>query len=103
MGTQARVVVLPQHTDVLQIQTVGLPDPGPTQVVVKLYASGICHSQLHQMHRPRNSPVVLGHEATGVVTKVGSSVSHVIEGDTCLLYTSPSPRDRQKSRMPSSA
>lgn len=89
MGTKAQVVVLPQHTDVLQIQTVDLPDPGPTQVVVKLYASGICHSQLHQMHRPRNSPVVLGHEATGIITKVGSSVSHVSEGDTVLVTWVP--------------
>ena len=60
-----------------------LPDPGPTQVEVKLFASGICHSQLHQLGRP-NSPVpmVLGHEATGVVTRVGRDVTYVHEAIT---------------------
>lgn len=89
MGTPANVVVLPQDTATLRIEQLDLPDPGPTQVVVKEYASGICHSQLHQMHRPRTSPVVLGHEATGVVLKTGSDVSHVKEGDTVLVTWVP--------------
>ena len=70
MGTAANVVVLPQDTAELRIESLTLPDPGPTQVVVKQYASGICHSQLHQMHRPRQTNVVLGHESAGVVEKV---------------------------------
>jgi Zn-dependent alcohol dehydrogenase len=89
MGTQANIVVLPQNTATLRIETLELPDPGPTQVVVKEFASGICHSQLHQMHRPRTSPVVLGHEATGAVVKVGSEVTHVKEGDTVLVTWVP--------------
>ena len=62
MPTHAQVVVLPEESGALQIQDVVLPDPGPTQVVVQQYASGVCHSQLPQMHRPRKSPVLLGHE-----------------------------------------
>ena len=89
MGTAANVVVLPQDTAELRIESLTLPDPGPTQVLVKQYASGICHSQLHQMHRPRQTPVVLGHEATGVVLKVGSDVSHVQDGDTVLVTWVP--------------
>lgn len=89
MGTAANVVVLPQDTATLRIESLTLPDPGPSQVVVKQFASGICHSQLHQMHRPRNSPVVLGHEATGVVLKAGSAVTHVQEGDTVLVTWVP--------------
>ncbi len=89
MGTNANVVVLPQDTAELRIEALTLPDPGPTQVVVKQFASGICHSQLHQMHRPRQSPVILGHEATGVVLKAGSDVSHVKEGDTVLVTWVP--------------
>lgn len=89
MGTPARVVVLPQGTNTLRIEEIDLPDPGPTQVVVKQYASGVCHSQLHQMHRPRKSPVILGHESTGVVTKAGSDVQHVREGDLVLLTWVP--------------
>lgn len=89
MGTPARVVVLPKDTSVLRIEEVTLPDPGPTQVVVKQFASGICHSQLHQMHRPRQAPVILGHESTGVVLKAGRDVRHVREGDTVLVTWVP--------------
>ncbi len=89
MPTPARVVVLPQADGPLRVEEVLLPDPGPTQVVVKQFASGVCHSQLHQMHRPRPSPVILGHESTGVVTKVGSDVTHVREGDTVLVTWVP--------------
>ena len=89
MGTKANVVVLPQDSAELRIEALTLPDPGPTQVVVKQYASGICHSQLHQMHRPRENPVILGHEATGVVLKTGSNVTHVKEGDTVLVTWVP--------------
>lgn len=89
MGTDARVVVLPAETSELRVEELTLPDPGPHQVVVQEFASGVCHSQLHQMHRPRQSPVVLGHEATGVVVKTGSEVSHVAEGDIVLLTWVP--------------
>lgn len=89
MGTPARVVVLPKDTSVLRIEELELPDPGPTQVVVKQFASGICHSQLHQMHRPRTSPVILGHESTGVVLATGRDVTHVREGDTVLVTWMP--------------
>lgn len=89
MGTDARVVVLPQDTAELRVERLTLPDPGPTQVVVRQFASGICHSQLHQIHRPRTSPVILGHEATGVVEQVGSDVTHVQPGDTVLVTWVP--------------
>ena len=89
MGTHAKVVVLPQDTATLRIEELSLPDPSPHQVVVKQFASGICHSQLHQMHRPRNSPVILGHESTGVVLKTGNEVSHVQEGDVVLVTWVP--------------
>lgn len=90
MPTAARVVVLPQEDNKkLEIIEVDLPDPGPHQVLVKQYASGICHSQLHQMHNPRQSAVILGHESTGTVLKVGSEVNHVGEGDTVLVTWVP--------------
>ncbi len=97
MTTPARVVVLPQQQAPLEIQELDLPDPGPTQVVVKQYASGICHSQLHQMHRPRRGPVLLGHESTGVVIAKGSAVAHVDEGDTVLVTWVPRDAANAKS------
>jgi D-arabinose 1-dehydrogenase-like Zn-dependent alcohol dehydrogenase len=50
MVTRTRVAVLPQHTAELRIEELDLPDPEPNQVVVRQFASGVCHSQLHQMH-----------------------------------------------------
>ena len=93
MPTQARVVVLPQEQADLRIEEVRLPDPGPHQVVVKQFASGVCHSQLHQMHRPRTYNVVLGHESTGVVLAKGSGVNHVKEGDRVMVTWVPRDRD----------
>jgi len=89
MPTDARVVVVPVEDGPLRIDNVRLPDPGPYQVVVKQYASGICHSQLHQMHSPRSAPAVLGHESTGIVLAKGSSVDHVKEGDTVMVTWVP--------------
>ena len=98
MPTPARVVVVPQGEDkpVLRIDEVKLPDPGPYQVVVKQYSSGICHSQLHQMHRPRMAPVVLGHESTGVVLAKGKEVTHVKEGDRVMVTWVP--RDGENNK-----
>jgi Zn-dependent alcohol dehydrogenase len=96
MGTPARVVVLPREMKPLRVEEITLPDPGPSQVVVKQFASGVCHSQLHQMHTPRTTPVILGHEATGVVLKKGSRVRHVKEGDTVLVTWVPRAAGRAK-------
>ena len=89
MPTPARVVILPEDTAKLRIEEVQLPDPGPYQVVVKQYASGICHSQLHNMHAPRQGLTVLGHESTGVVLAAGKEVDHVREGDRVMVTWVP--------------
>lgn len=89
MPTSASVVVVPQESGPLTVEQVTLPDPGPHQVVVRQYASGICHSQLHEMHRERTAPVILGHESTGIVLQTGSEVNHVREGDTVLVTWVP--------------
>jgi Zn-dependent alcohol dehydrogenase len=89
MGTKARVVVLPQDSSILRVEDVELPDPSPSQVIVRQFASGVCHSQLHQIHAPRQNPVILGHESTGVVLKAGKEVNHVIEGDIVMVTWVP--------------
>ena len=74
----------------LLIEEVELPDPGPGQVSVKLYSSGVCHSQLHQMHNPAlGRPLLLGHEGTGVVSAVGRDISHVKAGDMVIVTWVP--------------
>lgn len=90
MPTDARVVIVPQELGTpLRVDEVKLPDPGPYQVVVKQYASGVCHSQLHQIHRQRPSAVILGHESTGIVVAKGREVTHVKEGDDVMVTWVP--------------
>jgi Zn-dependent alcohol dehydrogenase len=72
------------------IDDIDLPDPGPSQVLVRHFATGVCHSQLHELNRPDPGlPLVLGHESTGVVTGVGSQVNHVREGDHVMVTWVP--------------
>jgi len=72
------------------IDDIELPEPGPTQVLVRHFATGVCHSQLHELHRPNpNLPLVLGHESTGVVEAKGKDVSHVKEGDHVMVTWVP--------------
>ena len=67
-----------------------VPDPEPHQVIVKLFSSGVCHSQLHQMHNDELArPMVMGHEGTGVVTHVGRGVRHLAEGDHAIVTWVP--------------
>ena len=90
MSTEARVVVVPQEQgEPLEVIDVSLPDPGPHQVVVRQFASGICHSQLHTIHNPRQAPAVLGHESTGEVVAVGESVTDLDLGDTVMVTWVP--------------
>jgi Zn-dependent alcohol dehydrogenase len=68
------------------VDDIDLPDPGPTQVLVRQFATGVCHSQLHELNRANPAlPLVLGHESTGVVAGVGDQVTHVKDGDHVLV------------------
>jgi Zn-dependent alcohol dehydrogenase len=83
---KTRAVVSVEHGKPLVIEELELPDPGPTHVIVKQFATGICHSQIHQIHRADSvRPMVLGHESTGVVVAKGREVTHLKEGDRALL------------------
>ena len=69
----------------LVIDELHLPDPRPEQALVKLLASGICHSQVHELHDDRARPMAFGHEATGVVLRTGSEVTRIREGDRVIV------------------
>lgn len=70
----------------LVVDDIEIPEPRPDQVIVRLTATGVCHSQLHQIADPTMpTPSILGHEAVGVVTHVGSEVSDLAEGDRAIV------------------
>lgn len=85
MSLKCRAAILVEPNKPLVVDEVEFPDPGVDQVLVKLFSSGICHSQIHTMRRPprpgHRLPALLGHESTGVVVAKGRDVTHVKEGD----------------------
>ena len=83
MTTRAAIQVVSGQP--LIIDELELPDPRPDQAVLKLLASGICHSQVHELHDARARPTAFGHEATGVVVRAGSAVTRVREGDRAIV------------------
>ena len=52
MSTKGRAAIYVEPKKPLVVDEVEFGDPGPDQVLVKLFASGVCHSQLHTMQRP---------------------------------------------------
>ena len=85
MSTKSRAAILVEPNKPLVVDEVEIADPAPDQVLVKLFSSGVCHSQLHTMRRPprpgHRLPVLLGHESTGMVVAKGRDVTNVNEGD----------------------
>ena len=71
----------------VELVQVVVPDPGPHDVVVDVQACGVCHTDLHYREGGINDefPFLLGHEAAGVVSSIGSAVSHVAVGDFVIL------------------
>src|SRR4030095_8953929 len=78
------------------IEDVELLAPGPHQEQVRWGATGVCHSDLHVItgDSPHPLPVVLGHEAAGVVEKVGAGVETVAPGDHVCSSSLPYCRQR---------
>jgi S-(hydroxymethyl)glutathione dehydrogenase/alcohol dehydrogenase len=75
-----------------QIEDVELDPPKDSEVLVKLTASGLCHSDEHLVTGdiPMPFPVVGGHEGAGTVVGTGAMVTHVSEGDSVVLSFLPS-------------
>ncbi len=76
----------------LSIEEVELDDPGRGEVLVKIGAAGLCHSDLSVIdgNRPRPTPMVLGHEAAGIVEKLGPGVDDLKVGDHVVMVFVPS-------------
>jgi S-(hydroxymethyl)glutathione dehydrogenase/alcohol dehydrogenase len=88
-GRKVKAAVLRSAPGKLEIEELAIDAPGAREVLVRTVHAGLCHSDLHFIEGrfPHPLPVVMGHEAAGVVEAVGSEVGYVRPGDhviTCL-------------------
>ncbi len=76
----------------LEVLELDLEPPGAGELLVRVEAAGVCHSDLSVVDgsRPRPVPMALGHEAAGIVEEVGAGVRDVREGDRVVLVFVPS-------------
>ncbi len=86
-----KAAVLYEVNKPLVVEDIDIDGPGRGQVLVKTAASGVCHSDLHFIEGlwPYPLPVVLGHEAAGIVERVGEGVTYVQPGDHVVLSFIP--------------
>jgi S-(hydroxymethyl)glutathione dehydrogenase / alcohol dehydrogenase len=91
-----RAAVLEQFGEPLVVQEVDLADPRPGEVLVRLVACGVCHTDMYTASGVDPSgyaPTVLGHEGAGVVEAVGERVTSVKRGDHVVTLFSPQCRE----------
>jgi len=88
MKTKAAVV---PEINKLVIETVELEPPKAGEVLVRMRAAGVCHSDLHTYRGELRAvpPLVLGHEGAGIVEEVGAGVTHLKPGDPVLVNWLP--------------
>ncbi|TAM50477.1 MAG: alcohol dehydrogenase AdhP [Paraburkholderia sp.] len=94
MATFMKAAVVHAFGQPLRIEEVRVPTPEPDQILVKIEASGVCHTDLHAADgdwpvKP-SLPFIPGHEGVGYISAVGSRVKHLKEGDRVgvpWLYT----------------
>jgi uncharacterized zinc-type alcohol dehydrogenase-like protein len=65
----------------LTLQTIQRRELRPNDVAIDVTFCGVCHSDLHEIHRPDNKPLVAGHEFVGIVTAIGPEVTRFQVGD----------------------
>lgn len=86
MPATMRAAIVHSFTEPLRIEEVPVPRPRPGEVLVKVEASGVCHTDLHAARgdwpvKPR-LPLIPGHEGVGRVAALGAGVTHLKEGDS---------------------
>jgi Zn-dependent alcohol dehydrogenase len=88
-----RAVVLHEPRRPVRVEEVELDPPRDDEVLVRVAAAGVCHSDLHLAEGSLGSgrwPMVLGHEGAGIVEEVGARVTHVRPGDRVAFCFVPS-------------
>ena len=71
----------------VELTTILVPDPGKGEVLVRVKACGVCHTDLHYREGSINNdfPFLLGHEASGIIESVGEDVTSIQPGDFVIL------------------
>jgi len=98
-----RAAVLERFGEPLEVQELDLAEPKAGEVLVRLVACGVCHTDLFTASGADPSgysPTVLGHEGAGVVEAVGEGVSSVAPGDHVVTLFSPQCRECEHCRDP---
>src|SRR6478735_3983050 len=91
-----RAAVLESFEAPLEVQELDLAEPEPGEVLVRLVACGVCHTDLYTASGADlsgYSPTVLGHEGAGVVEAIGDGVADVEPGDHVVTLFSPQCRE----------
>nr|MBW4042487.1 alcohol dehydrogenase catalytic domain-containing protein [Acidobacteriota bacterium] len=90
----------------LTLSTLELDEPGPGELLVRIEAAGVCHSDLSVVdgNRVRPTPMLLGHEAAGIVEVAGADVAGTAPGDRVVMTFLPRcgecPECRTDGRLP---
>ncbi len=98
-----RAAVLEQFGRPLEVQEIDLAEPQAGEVLVRLVACGVCHTDLYTASGADPSgysPTVLGHEGAGIVERVGDGVTSLAEGDHVVTLFSPQCRECVHCRDP---
>lgn len=78
-------MVLEGSFGVMRIEEVVLPEVGPRQVLLQVYAAGVSHVQLRQVAEMQSQPRLMGEEAVCLVMEAGPGVTHVAPGDVVVV------------------
>jgi S-(hydroxymethyl)glutathione dehydrogenase/alcohol dehydrogenase len=98
-----RAAVLEEFGRPLEVQEIDLAEPRAGEVLVRLVACGVCHTDLYTASGADPSgysPTVLGHEGAGIVERVGDGVTSLAEGDHVVTLFSPQCRECVHCRDP---
>ncbi len=84
---QVNAVISSSKGAAVTVETIQVPDPGPGEARIRVQACGVCHTDLHYREGSitNDYPILLGHEAAGVVEKIGTGVDNVAPGDYVIL------------------
>ena len=98
-----RAAVLEEFGQPLNVSEVELAEPRPGEVLVRLEACGVCHTDMYTASGADPSgytPTVLGHEGAGIVERVGDGVTSVSRGDRVVTLFSPQCRECEHCLSP---